>query len=93
MQEIATRYGVLDTFDSDDLICRCLAKYGEWAQYEVQFVADNIAPGCRIADVGAFLGTFGLGLGRLAKPDGLCFVEANAATAALLRKTSPAMLR
>ncbi|AFT84807.1 FkbM family methyltransferase [Paraburkholderia phenoliruptrix] len=87
MQEIATRYGVLEAYEAaDDLICRCLSKYGEWAQYELQFVADNVAPGSRVADIGAFIGTFGLGLSQLRKLDRLCFVEANAATAELLRK-------
>lgn len=87
MQEIATRYGVLDAYDAaDDLICRCLSHYGEWAQYELQFVADNLAPGSSVADIGAFIGTFGLGLSQLRKLNRLCFVEANAATVELLRK-------
>lgn len=87
MQEIATRYGVLEAYEAaDDLICRCLSKYGEWAQYELQFVADNLAPGSKVADIGAFIGTFGLGLSQLRKLDRLCFVEANAVTVELLRK-------
>jgi len=87
MQEIATRYGVLEAYESaDDLISRCLSKYGEWAQYELRFVADNLAPSSRVADIGAFIGTFGLGLSQLRKLDRLCFVEANAVTVELLQK-------
>jgi FkbM family methyltransferase len=86
MQEIATRYGTLKTHDDDDLISRCLAIHGEWAQHESQFVADNLPAESRIADIGAFLGTFGLGLSQLTKVQSLCFVEANAVTAGLLRE-------
>lgn len=87
MSEIATRYGLLQAFEPEnDLICRCLSKYGEWGQYEVRFVASNLASGSRVADIGAFLGTFGLGLSQLVDLGGLCFVEANAHTAQLLSK-------
>jgi len=85
MPEVATRYGLLTTFEPEnDLICRCLSRYGEWGQYELLFVASNLVPGSRVADIGAFLGTFGLGLSQLVELGGLCFVEANAITAKLL---------
>jgi FkbM family methyltransferase len=86
MPNIVTRYGVLEAFDPDtDLICRVLTKYGEWAQHELRFVASAIHDGARVADVGAFLGTFSLGLAQLRRLESVCLVEANQATVPALR--------
>ncbi|WP_158744086.1 FkbM family methyltransferase [Acidisphaera sp. L21] len=71
--------------DDHDLVGRFLASSGEWAFDETSFVAACLPDAPRVMDGGAFLGTFGLGLG-LIKPLGfLCAVEANATALALLQ--------
>jgi len=85
--ELQTRYGKLQVPDDQhDLIGRFLRTYGEWAPYEVRFVAGAIAPGARVADIGAFIGTFGLGIMTYQLISSVCFVEANPAIAPLLRR-------
>jgi FkbM family methyltransferase len=69
-----------------DIVGRFLSRYGEWGWDEVGFVASVIPEGARVLDVGAFVGTFGLGLALRRKLDFLCFVEANPAVAPLLRR-------
>lgn len=55
-------YGEIDTPEwTEDLICRSLREYGEWAYVEHSLFAMLIAEGDRVWDGGAFLGTFGLG--------------------------------
>ncbi|MGR3710345.1 MAG: FkbM family methyltransferase [Alterinioella nitratireducens] len=54
----------------DDLISRCLRLHGEWAWTEVDLAARLLRKGDRIWDVGAFLGTFGLGLTQIAEAAG-----------------------
>jgi len=87
MPEIATRYGRLSVADTaSDMIGRCLLRYGEWAQLEIRFVASAIrSPAARICDIGAFVGTFGLGLAQLRSLSGLVFVEPNAIVTPMLR--------
>ncbi|GJH26025.1 FkbM family methyltransferase [Caballeronia novacaledonica] len=87
MQEIPTRYGVLEAFNPDeDLISRWLARYGEWAQLELAFVAGCLSEDAKIADIGAFLGTFGLGISKLKPVGKICFVDANPVVVPLLRR-------
>src|SRR5262249_13988082 len=63
LPEIVTRYGVLTVPNtSTDVIGRFLARYGEWAWDEVSFLAPLLPNGAHVLDVGAFVGTFGLGL-------------------------------
>lgn len=86
MVELQTRYGRLQVPDNEnDLIGRFLRTYGEWAPHEVQFVAGAIKAGARVADVGAFVGTFGLGLMAHLPLDSVCFVEANSRILPLLQ--------
>lgn len=86
MPDLATRYGVLSVPDMpDDVIVGFLQRYGEWAWDETCFIAGNLRDGARIADIGAFLGTFGLGLARLRRLGLACFVEPNPVLAPLLR--------
>ncbi|HME24859.1 MAG TPA: FkbM family methyltransferase [Acetobacteraceae bacterium] len=87
MPEIATRYGRLSVPDTaSDMIGRFLLRYGEWAQLEIRFVASAIcSPAARICDIGAFVGTFGLGLAQLRSLSGLVFVEPNAIVTPMLR--------
>ena len=73
MGSIDTRYGVLSAPDGDgDIILEFLSRYGEWAWMEVSFIASLLKPGARVLDAGAFLGTFGLGLGGLVDLALLC---------------------
>ena len=87
MAFVETRYGFLQVPDyQNDLIGRFLEKYGEWAQHEIRFVAGALPDGARIADIGAFVGTFGLGVAALRPVEYLCFVEANPLTYPFLRE-------
>lgn len=86
MPLVETRYGQFAVPDTaEDLIGQFLSRYGEWAWDEVVFVASNLAPGARVLDVGAYLGTFGLGLSLRQHLASVCYVEANPNVAPLLR--------
>jgi len=87
MPEIATRYGRLSVADTaSDMIGRYLLRYGEWAQLEIRFVASALrSPAARICDIGAFVGTFGLGLAQLRSLSGLVLVEPNTIVTPMLR--------
>lgn len=84
--ELDSRYGPLRVPAGDDMIARFLARFGEWAWLEAEFVAGLLRPGARIADGGAFLGTFGLGVALCTPLESLCFVEANPDLVPLLRE-------
>ena len=79
MAKVKTRYGVLNVPNvKADLIGRFLQHYGEWAWDEAYFVASILPENARVLDVGAFVGTFGLGLAANRQLNSICFVEANA---------------
>jgi FkbM family methyltransferase len=84
--EVETRYGTLSLPDVEaDIVVRHLSRYGEWGWDEVRFVASTLpSEGARVLDVGAFVGTFGLGLALQRKLGAVCFVEANSAVVPLL---------
>jgi FkbM family methyltransferase len=87
LHRVMTRYGDLDILDSShDLISRFLTMYGEWAQNEIAFVAANTRDHSRVADIGAFLGTFGIGLSQVRQLDKICFVDANPTIIPLLKE-------
>lgn len=80
-----TRYGSMQTLDVErDLISRCLDCFGEWAWHEVVFVGSILPLGGRVLDIGAFLGTFSLGLAICSEVNFLCAVEANPSIVPLL---------
>lgn len=84
MPELSTLYGPMKVPENpDDLIRRFLAYYGEWAGIECRFVAQLLEPGSRVLDLGAFLGTFSLGLSRYADLSFVCAVEGNETVSAL----------
>jgi len=87
LTEIQTRYGTLSVPNTGgDIIGRHLARYGEWGWDEVRFLANVLPPeGARVLDVGAFLGTFGIGLAQQRDLQSLCFVEANAGVVPILQ--------
>ncbi|HEY0202854.1 MAG TPA: FkbM family methyltransferase [Acetobacteraceae bacterium] len=62
-----------------DLIEGFLRRYGEWGWDEACFIASILPEGARVLDVGAYLGTFGLGVALLRPLGALCAVEANPA--------------
>lgn len=87
MSNIATRYGMISAPDGDgDVIVEFLSRYGEWAWMEVSFIASLLTPGAKVLDAGAFLGTFGLGIGSLVDLGFLCCVEGNPAVFPLLQQ-------
>jgi FkbM family methyltransferase len=87
MHQVETRYGRFLVPDIDqDIIGRFLSEYGEWADLEIQFLSANVPADARVADIGAFVGSFGIGLSHRRKLKAVCFVEANAALAPLLRQ-------
>jgi FkbM family methyltransferase len=89
VREMQTRYGVLNTFDpAEDLISKFLLKYGEWAQLELRFVSSCLSDGARICDIGAFLGTFSLGISQSISLSTVLYVDANPAVIPLLRKNA-----
>jgi FkbM family methyltransferase len=95
MKTLDTRYGSLFVPEAaGDLIGRFLATYGEWAYDEVRFVAGALPRGpVRVLDVGAFVGTFGIGLAAEAEVASLAFVEANPVVAQVLRKNVENLVR
>ncbi|MGO4388618.1 FkbM family methyltransferase [Microvirga sp. 2YAF29] len=75
---VDSRYGKIDVPDVEgDLIGKFINKYGEWAWDEAVFVASLLDQGSRLLDVGAYLGTFGLGVGIHQILANTCYVEAN----------------
>nr|WP_264788798.1 FkbM family methyltransferase [Gluconobacter kanchanaburiensis] len=56
---------------------RFLDYCGEWAFNEVKFCASLLKEGARVLDIGAFIGTFGLGVASLRRLTSLCAVEGN----------------
>jgi FkbM family methyltransferase len=77
---VETRYGPLVVPEGgDELIVRFLNEMGEWAWDEAVFVSSLLSDGARVLDGGAFIGTFGLGLGLNTRLGLLCAIEANEA--------------
>ena len=67
-----------------DLITRALLQLGEWAYAEPLLLAPLVRAGDHLFDVGAYLGTFALGLAGLAPIGQVTAVEANPSLAPLL---------
>ena len=56
-QIVNTRYGSFELIENDNLICRSLEIYGEWAKNELDVISHFIHKKDHILDVGAFIGT------------------------------------
>ena len=82
---IDTRYGRLSIPGGDDVVSQFLVRCGEWGWDEVGFVASTLPERARVLDIGAYLGTFGLGLSARKQLGFLCLVEANPRILPLLR--------
>lgn len=77
-QLLSTRYGLLSVpLGDDDLITNFLRNDGEWAFLEAAFLASQLPQHPRVLDVGAYLGTFTLGLAQLKPLAFACLVEGN----------------
>lgn len=62
--QIPTRYGTIHIPSNDEIIGEYLKSYGEWAFLECLFLSQFVEHG-RIIDVGAYIGTFSLGMHEL----------------------------
>src|SRR5512147_1317925 len=60
----ATRHGIVAAFATDLPIAKSLARYGEWAEAELQTLLALIRPGDVVLDVGAHVGIFALAFAR-----------------------------
>lgn len=75
---LETLYGNLRTPDwKDDLIVRSLNQLGEWSGVETALASCLINPGEILWDVGAFLGTFSLGVSLDVELGRVLAIEAN----------------
>jgi FkbM family methyltransferase len=89
-----TRYGAIAAPSSDeDLIVQFLEHYGEWSQLEVEFLSTLLPTRARVLDIGAYLGTFSMGLSQLVDLEFVALVEGNRAVVPLLMRNVDANLR
>jgi len=76
--KIETLYGPLRAPNwPDDLIIRSLQQCGEWCEVETALLAPLVDHGETLWDVGAFLGTFSLGLSRHVELGHILAIDAN----------------
>lgn len=68
---VETRYGTMECLQSDTVVSKSLALYGEWAQDELALLAKFLHQGDVALDVGAFLGTHTLALARAVGTTGI----------------------
>lgn len=84
---VPSLYGPLDLPPwPEDLIVRTLIAHGEWGAAEVELLAPVVPEGAVLWDLGAFLGTFSLGLARRAPLSRVLAVEANPTLAPYLTR-------
>ncbi len=65
MTGVAARYGLMEVIDLDSIVSRALVLYGEWAQEELDLLAQFISPGACVLDAGAFIGTHTLAFAQM----------------------------
>lgn len=70
MSIVSTPHGKMRIIESDKVISRSLALYGEWAADELNLLKQIIAPGACVLDVGAFIGTHTIAFSRFVGPSG-----------------------
>jgi FkbM family methyltransferase len=64
MTIITGRHGTFEILQSDTVIADSLRWYGEWAENELEMLRRFISNGSIVADVGSFIGTHAVALGR-----------------------------
>ncbi len=67
------RYGLMLYNVHDSVVGRSLAKYGEWAQSELELLESWISPGDWVVDAGAYIGTHTLFFARQVTSKGRVF--------------------
>ena len=88
MKLVRTRYGELYAFE-DDLITDFLELYGEWAQLEINFFSDTLVKSdSRVFDIGAYIGTFSMGVTQHYPTVRILSVEMASETYELLKRNA-----
>lgn len=73
MNIVSTPHGKMRIIESDQVISRSLALYGEWAEEELNLLKQIITPGACVLDVGAFIGTHTIAFSKFAGLRGKIF--------------------
>jgi FkbM family methyltransferase len=90
IEVFTTRWGELAAMGNDRPISSSLEKYGEWAQIEIEFLAQFLPETGIIVDVGAHVGTHSLAFSSLSDKASVHSFEAQPRLADLLaRNTGP----
>jgi FkbM family methyltransferase len=67
---LETRYGAMECFAGDTVVCEALRLYGEWAQLELDLLARIVPAGGTVLDIGAFVGSHTLAFAHMVGPEG-----------------------
>ncbi len=86
--EFSTRYGSVLIKAHDRPIADSLSKYGEWAQIEIDFLAQFISPGSLVLDVGGHVGLHARAFASLANDVTVHSFEAQPQLAGLLSRNA-----
>lgn len=89
---VASIYGDIAVPHSGDLIRRFLEAYGEWGYCEALLLGPLLQPKQLVFDIGAFIGTFSLGIAHLGAGQ-VVAVEANERAVRLLRRNLSALCK
>lgn len=79
METLKTIYGelVVPSYSEEDLIVKCLTMYGEWAYAEALIASSLANVRDNLWDIGAYVGTFSLGVARNRQLGRVLAVDAN----------------
>lgn len=93
LQRVDTIYGLIEApNNADDLITRFLVWYGEWAFCEPLLLGPMLPENATVFDVGAFIGTFSLGI-AMRRAKRVVAIEANPAVYPTLKRNLKACCR
>jgi FkbM family methyltransferase len=70
---VSSRYGNMQTIETDSIVSESYRLYGEWAQLEIDIMLRFIRPGMRVIDGGAFIGGHTLAFANQVGPTGKVF--------------------
>lgn len=88
IEELETRWGKLWTMENDRPIATSLEVYGEWAQIEIEYLAQFIPEGSVIIDAGAHVGVHSLAFAHLGKETRVHSFEAQPQLTTLLMRNT-----